>query len=394
MKPNIKDLSKEQFTSYLKERGQPAYRAAQVWQWLYQKRAVSFDEMSNLSGELRRQLAADFTISHPRIARQSESRDGTVKFLFELADGETIESVLIPETKRLTLCISTQVGCGFGCAFCATALLGLKRNLRASEIVDQVLEVSRTLDPHPSLSLEGRGQEGRSLDGRGQGRGISYGVAERRITHVVLMGMGEPLANYAQTLKALEALSNAAWGVGISPRRITLSTVGLVPQIKKLMEETRVNLAISLHAATDKLRGELMPVNRKYSLRQLMDCCRALPIPRRKRITFEYVLLKGVNDSEADARELCRLLSGIRCKVNVIPFNPHPGSSFERPTESDIIRFGEILQQQGFQVNVRRARGDDIQAACGQLRGMGSASVSSERWRAGATPHSVPLTPH
>ena len=339
MKPNIKDLGKEQFTSYLKERGQPSYRAAQVWQWLYQKRAVSFDEMSNLSGELRRQLAADFSISRPRIARRSESRDGTVKFLFELADGETIESVLIPETHRLTLCISTQAGCAYGCAFCATALMGLKRNLRASEIVDQVLESSRALD------------------------------GERRITHVVLMGMGEPLANYAQTVKALEVLTDASWGIGISPRRITLSTVGLVPQIKKLMEETRVNLAISLHAANDELRGELMPVNRKYSLRQLIDCCRSLPIPRRKRITFEYVLLKGVNDSEEQARQLCRLLSGVRCKVNVIPFNPHPGSSFERPGEIAINRFGETLQEQGFQVNVRRPRGDDIQAACGQLQG-------------------------
>jgi len=359
MKPNIKDLSKEQFTSYLRERGQPSYRAAQVWQWLYQKRAVSFDEMSNLSAALRRQLAADFSISRPGIARQSESRDGTIKFLFELADGETIESVLIPEMHRLTLCISTQAGCGFGCAFCATALMGLKRNLRASEIVDQVLEAGRALDSHPSLSLEGREQ----------GRGISYGAGKRRITHVVLMGMGEPLANYAQTVQALESLTDAAWGIGISPRRITLSSVGLVPQIQKLMEETRVNLAISLHAANDELRGELMPVNRRYSLKQLIDCCRSLPIPRRKRITFEYVLLKGVNDFDEDARGLCRLLSGVRCKVNVIPFNPHPGSSFERPGEAAISRFGQILQEQGFQVNVRRPRGDDIQAACGQLQG-------------------------
>ena len=410
MKPNVKDLGKEQFTTYLKERGQPSYRAAQVWQWLYQKRAVSFDEMSNLSGALRRQLAADFSISRPRIARQSESRDGTVKFLFELSDGETIESVLIPEVHRLTLCISTQAGCGFGCAFCATALMGLKRNLRASEIVDQVLEASRTLDSDPSLSRErlcrnsvhgstgsprtdgdtpkfkdlavrsfGKLRTGsEALEGRtancdtiseGQERGITHTARKRRITHVVFMGMGEPLANYAQTVKALEVLTDATWGIGISPRRITLSSVGLVPQIQKLMEETRVNLAISLHASNDEVRGELMPVNRKYSLRQLIDCCRSLPIPRRKRITFEYVLLKGVNDSEEDARELCRLLSGVRCKVNVIPFNPHPGSSFERPGESDINRFGQILLEQGFQVNVRRPRGDDIQAACGQLQG-------------------------
>ena len=339
MQPNVKDLSKEQFTSYLREHNQPSYRAAQVWQWLYQKHAVSFDEMSNLSAELRAQLEREFSISRLHVARQSESRDGTTKFLFELADGETIESVLIPEKDRLTLCVSTQAGCGFGCAFCATALMGLKRNLRASEIVDQVLEASRALE------------------------------GERRITHIVLMGMGEPLANYEQTLIALEVLTNATWGIGISPRRITLSTVGLVPQIKKLMEETRVNLAISLHAATDELRGKLMPVNRKYSLRQLMDCCRALPIPRRKRITFEYVLLRGINDSAEDAQQLCQLLQGIRCKVNVIPFNPHPGSGFEPPVPSAIARFGEILQDHGLQVNVRRPRGDDIQAACGQLQG-------------------------
>ena len=372
MKPNVKDLSKEQFTSYLRERGQPSYRAAQVWQWLYQKRAVSFDEMSNLSGALRRQLAADFSISRPGIARQSESRDGTVKFLFELADGETIESVLIPEMHRLTLCISTQAGCGFGCAFCATALMGLKRNLRASEIVDQVLEAGRALDPSTRApALAGVSRSGFRPTGVLEGAtGSPVGFhGERRITHVVLMGMGEPLANYPQTLIALEVLTNAAWGIGISPRRITLSSVGLVPQIQKLMEETRVNLAISLHAANDELRGELMPVNRRYSLKQLIDCCRSLPIPRRKRITFEYVLLKGVNDSDEDARGLCRLLSGVRCKVNVIPFNPHPDSSFERPGESDINRFGQILLEQGFQVNVRRPRGDDIQAACGQLQG-------------------------
>jgi len=372
MKPNVKDLSKEQFTSYLRERGQPSYRAAQVWQWLYQKRAVSFDEMSNLSAALRRQLAADFSISRPGIARQSESRDGTVKFLFELADGETIESVLIPEMHRLTLCISTQAGCGFGCAFCATALMGLKRNLRASEIVDQVLEASRALDPSTRTpALAGVSRSGFRPTGVLEGAtGSRVGLhGGRRITHVVLMGMGEPLANYTQTVKALEDLTDATWGIGISPRRITLSSVGLVPQIQKLMEETRVNLAISLHAANDELRGELMPVNRRYSLKQLIDCCRSLPIPRRKRITFEYVLLKGVNDSDEDARGLCRLLSGVRCKVNVIPFNPHPDSSFERPGESDINRFGQILLEQGFQVNVRRPRGDDIQAACGQLQG-------------------------
>ena len=350
MKPNIKDLSLQELEARLAQLGQPSYRAKQIWQWLFHKRATSFVEMTNLCASLRGQLDEQFSISRLEIVRKAKSRDGTVKFLFGLGDGENIESVLIPETKRLTLCISTQAGCGFGCAFCATAVLGLKRNLGASEILDQILEVGRALHPHSALSLEGRGQE-------------------RRITHVVLMGMGEPLANYQQTLRALQVMTDTNWGLGFSSRRITLSTVGLVPQIRKLMDETQVNLAISLHAANDTLRGELMPVNRKYSLAELMDCCRALPIPRRKRITFEYVLLRGVNDSIEDARQLCRLLAGIRCKVNVIPFNPHPGSRFQRPAALEVERFQQVLHEHGIQINVRRPRGDDIQAACGQLQG-------------------------
>ena len=322
VKPNIKDLSFNDFEAYLLERKQPAYRARQVWQWLYQKRAISFAEMTNVSGVFREQLAADFSISRLAVERRADSADGTVKFLFRLADDRSVESVLIPETKRLTLCISTQVGCAFGCAFCATALLGLKRNLRASEIIDQILEASRTL------------------------------TEDRQITNVVLMGMGEPLANYAQTVKALRVMTDNSWGIGISPRRITLSTVGLVPQIRKLMDETNVSLAISLHAASDELRSQLMPINRKYSLRQLMDCCRALPIPRRKRITFEYVLLRGV-----------------RCKINLIPFNPHQGSHYQRPETESVEGFQQILSSNGLQVNVLRPRGDDIAAACGQLQG-------------------------
>jgi 23S rRNA (adenine2503-C2)-methyltransferase len=295
--------------------------------------------MTNLSRALREQLEENFTISRLRSLRRAESGDGTVKFLFGLGDGASIESVLIPETRRLTLCISTQAGCGFGCAFCATAVMGLRRSLTAAEIVDQVIEAGRTLGEN------------------------------QRITHVVLMGMGEPLANYAQTSSALEIITDGEWGLGISPRRVTLSTVGLVPQIETLMEQTRVNLAISLHAPTNELRGELMPVNRKYSLEQLLDCCRKLPIPRRKRITFEYVLLGGVNDSELQARQLARLLRDIPSKVNVIPFNPHPGSRFRRPAPEQIERFQNVLRGEGVQINVRRPRGDDIQAACGQLQG-------------------------
>jgi 23S rRNA (adenine2503-C2)-methyltransferase len=339
VKPNIKDLSFKELTAFLVERKHPPYRARQVWQWLFQKRACSFGEMTNLSQDLRDELDKNFSISRHRVLRRAAARDGTVKFLFGLVDDASIESVLIPEARRLTLCISTQVGCGFGCAFCATALMGLKRNMSASEIVDQIIEASRGLD------------------------------GDRRITHVVLMGMGEPLANYAETIRALEIITDGEWGIGISPRRVTLSTVGLVPQIQKLMAETRVNLAISLHAARDEVRGALMPVNRKYSLQQLLDCCRSLPLPRRKRITFEYVLLRGVNDAEQDALQLARLLRGIPSKVNVIPFNPHPGSEFLRPTDAAIERFQDVLHDAGVQVNVRRPRGDDIQAACGQLQG-------------------------
>ena len=339
MKPNIKDLSFKELTAFLSARNHPAYRAKQIWQWLFQKRATAFAEMTNLSRPLREQLEESFIIGRLPTLRRAESRDGTVKFLFGLSDGASIESVLIPETSRLTLCVSTQAGCGFGCAFCATAVLGHKRNLTAGEIVDQVLEAGRTLSD------------------------------ERRITHIVLMGMGEPLANYEQTVRALEIINDGDWGVGISPRRVTLSTVGLVPQIEKLMAETRVNLAVSLHAPNDELRGELMPINRKYSLRQLLDCCRGLPLPRRKRITFEYVLLRGVNDSEEQARELAKRLRGIPSKVNVIPFNPHPGSRYQRPTDEDIARFQNVLHDAGVQINVRRPRGDDIQAACGQLQG-------------------------
>lgn len=341
MKPNIKDLCFKDLVEFLLEHEHPAYRARQICQWLFQKRAISFGEMTNLSASLRAELEQQFAIGRLKTLRRVASRDGTVKFLFGLNDNESIESVLIAESHRLTLCISTQAGCGLGCTFCATAVLGLKRNLTAAEIVDQVIEAARTLGP-------------------GQ-----------RLTHIVLMGMGEPLANYAHVVRALEILTDGDWGVGIAPRRVTLSTVGLVPQIHKLMEETRVNLAISLHAANDELRGQLMPVNRKYPLKQLLDCCRALPLPRRKRITFEYVLLRGVNDSEGDARQLAMLLRGIPSKVNLIPFNPHPGSKYSRPTDQEIGRFQMTLRDAGVQINVRRPRGDDIQAACGQLQGEG-----------------------
>ena len=337
--PDVKELSSKELRDWLLQSRQPAYRAAQIQRWLFQKGITSFTEMTDLSAGLRNLLEREFSISRLKTVRSSSSADGTIKFLFGLADGLTIESVLIPESRRLTLCISTQAGCGFGCDFCATAKIGLKRSLRASEILDQVVEARRSL------------------------------AGDQRITHLVLMGMGEPLANYSQTLKALDMMTDAEVGIGISPRKITVSTVGLVPQMKSLMDETRVNLAISLHATTDELRSQLMPINTKYPLADLIDCCRSLPIPRRRRITFEYVLLRGLNHFLADARRLSQLLQGVRCKINLIPFNPHPGSIYERPTREEIVQFQNALAAKGLQVNVREPRGADIQAACGQLQG-------------------------
>jgi len=363
VKPNIKDLAQEDLVSWLGQRKEPPYRATQIRKWLFQKGALSFSLMSNLSARLRAALEEDYSIGRLTTLRRSLARDGTVKFLFGLSDGLSIESVLIPEGSRLTLCLSTQAGCGFGCAFCATALLGLKRSLMASEIVDQVLEARRSLS------------------------------GAQRLTHVVLMGMGEPLANYEETVKALRILGDADWGVGISSRRITLSTVGLVPQMKKLMEETQVNLAVSLHATTDELRSQLMPINRKYPLAALMECCRSLPLPKRKRITFEYVMLRGVNHSSEDARRLSRLLSGIRAKINLIPFNPHPGSRYQRPEPQEILLFQSELRKRGRQVNVREPRGDDIQAACGQLQGEHKEKDEGERRKDAIHPSSLILHP-
>ena len=333
----VEGLSQPELCAWLDARGLPAYRAEQIRRWVFRKGATSFDAMTDLSGALRQALAGEFVVGSLTVQQSLGSRDGSVKYLFRLGDGSVVETVYIPEPDRATLCVSTQVGCGLGCVFCATARMGLKRNLTQAEIVDQVLEVQR------------RCPEG------------------TRISNLVFMGMGEPLANYDATRGALEAITDARSGMGISPRKITVSTVGLLPQMRRLMEETRVNLAISLHSVRDEVRSELMPVNRKYSVDQLLECCRSLPVPRRKRITFEYLLISGLNDLATDAAELAGKLHGIRCKVNLIPFNPHKGSGYRRPTDHVIERFGETLRARGIQANVRRPRGDDIQAACGQL---------------------------
>ena len=336
MKPNIKDISREELSDWLSQHKEPSYRSDQIRRWLLQKGVFSFSEMTNLSTALRDSMEREFSISRLPILRKSRSRDGTEKFLFDLSDGNSIETVLIPEGDRLTLCLSTQAGCGLGCTFCATAQMGLRRNLKSSEILDQIIEVQA--------------------------------ATGRRLTNLVFMGMGEPLANYEQTLRSLKDITDARSGMGLSPRRVTVSTVGLVPQIRRLIEETSVNLAVSLHATTDTVRSKLMPINRKYNLAELIECCRALPLQRRKRITFEYILIQGINHAPADASRLTSLLKGIRCKINLIPFNPYQNSPYHTPTPAEVEEFKDLLIKRKFQVNVRKSKGQDVQAACGQLQ--------------------------
>jgi 23S rRNA (adenine2503-C2)-methyltransferase len=339
-KINIKSLSPEELKTALLKLGLKNYRAGQILKWLYSNFARSFEEMTNLAKEERILLSRVFSLSPLKIVGTETSEDGTRKFLFELEDGHTVESVLIPDEDRMTLCISSQVGCKQACRFCLTGSGGFTRNLKAHEIADQVLEALRIVK-----------QEG--------ARGIS---------NIVLMGMGEPLDNFKEVLRALEIITSDK-GLGFSTRRVTLSTSGLAPEIAALAKAgVKVNLAVSLNATTDDIRDQLMPVNRRYPISELLRACRHFPLEPRRRITFEYVMLKGVNDSEDDARRLTRLLKGIRCKVNLLPFNPFPGSAFKRPDDAAVRRFQKILLDHHYTAPVRESRGRDISAACGQLR--------------------------
>jgi 23S rRNA (adenine2503-C2)-methyltransferase len=337
---NIKSLTREELRSRLALLGLKHYRADQVLKWIYSGYASSFDDMTNIAKQDRAVLSEVFVIPALTIARTEISSDGTRKFLFRLEDKHTIESVLIPDDDRQTFCISSQVGCRQACRFCLTGSGGFVRDLLACEIADQVLEVSRILK-----------QEGK-----------------RGITNIVLMGMGEPLANLDEVTKALTIITSEP-GLGFSPRRVTVSTDGLVPEIGKLGNSgVKVNLAVSLNATTDEVRDRLMPVNRRYPIKELLDSCRHFPLEPRRRITFEYVLLKGVNDSVEDALRLAKLLRGIKCKVNLIPFNPFPGSEFKRPDDAAVRRFQKVLLDHHYTAPVRESRGRDISAACGQLR--------------------------
>jgi len=335
---DLLDTTPPEIVALVQGWGEPAYRGRQLAAWVFRKGVRDFGAMTNLPKALRDRLAAEATVGVPEVAERQASRDGSQKLVLRLGDRRTVHAVLMPDEDRLTLCVSTQVGCGFACAFCYTGTMGLVRNLTAGEIVGQLFAARGLLAPGA------------------------------RITHVVFMGMGEPLANYAATVKALRILTDPD-GFGFSPRRITVSTVGLVQAIERLARENlRVNLAISLHAATDELRSRLMPVNRGWGLDDLLAACRRFPLPVRQRMTFEYVLLDGVNDTPDQARQLARRLQGIRAKVNLIPFNAWDGSGFRRPPGERIAAFQRILLDAGLTATVRWSKGEDVGAACGQLR--------------------------
>ena len=340
-KVDLKNLAVSELRDLIASLGKEGYRTPQLLKWLHSIGVRSFDEMTNLSKSFREELSQISFISELLPLRTEEAKDGTRKFLFQLDDGNRIESVLIPEKERLTLCVSTQAGCAMGCRFCLTGKKGLKRNLTASEILNQVLAARRALPQETS------------------------------ITNIVLMGMGEPLANYEDTLKALSLLA-CPDAFKVSSRRITLSTVGLVPEIEKLAKEKiTFQLAVSLNASNDETRSRIMPINRRYPLKELLSVCRRFPLKPRTRITFEYVLLEGVNDSLKDAKELVKNLRGIPSKVNLIPLNEAPAIPFKRPSEEKVRAFQEILMGSGLTTIVRASKGSEISAACGQLEARG-----------------------
>jgi 23S rRNA (adenine2503-C2)-methyltransferase len=334
---DLAELERQALEAALEQLGLERFRARQVFRWIYRKGVTAFDEMTDLSRPLRAALAASFTLTTPQVVKRERSVDGTEKLVLRLADGNLIESVFIPDTPAMTFCISTQVGCAMACRFCLTGKMGLVRNLTAGEIVGQVRVLADAL-----------------------------GMLDRRF-NLVLMGMGEPLHNYDETMKALRILADEH-GLAVSPRRVTLSTVGLLSALERLAQEPFMpNLAISLHAPTDAIRGDHVPINKKNGVADIIDACKRFPLKRRSRITFEYVLLAGVNDSPDDAHRLAGLLSGVKSKVNLIPLNAAPGIPFERPSDQTIDRFAQILAGHHLTVSVRKSRGRDIRAACGQL---------------------------
>jgi len=337
-KTDIKELTRDELILWLKDKDIKSYRANQILKWIYLRQADAFDTMTDVKKKIRKQLSQHFTIHRLEKARVETSRDGSKKYLFKLSDGKYVESVLIPEKDHYTLCISTQVGCAQGCLFCLTAKGGFIRNLTKGEIIAQIRDVACDVG------------------------------GSKRLTNIVMMGMGEPLANFSNVVGAINVITDSDIGLGFSSRRLTVSTSGLVSKLSDLGRETTVNLAISLNATENETRDMLMPINRKYPIESLLDACAGYPLMPRRKITFEYILLKGINDSEEDAKRLVKLLRPIRAKINLIPFNTHKKSKFECPEESVILQFKDILKKNNYTAIVRHSKGQDISAACGQLR--------------------------
>jgi 23S rRNA (adenine2503-C2)-methyltransferase len=346
--PNLVGLCRAALAAELAAFGAEPFRARQLWHWIYHRGATDFAAMTSLSKTFRGELAAHYALGRPAVSRALTSVDGTRKWLLRFADGQEVETVHIPEEERGTLCVSSQVGCTLSCTFCHTGTQRLVRNLTTAEIVAQVMIARDALGEWPAPH------------------------DDRQVTNIVLMGMGEPLFNYDNVAEALKIVMDPE-GLAISRRKITLSTAGVVPAIRRCGAEIGVNLAVSLHAVRDDIRDRLVPLNRKYPIAELLDACRSYPgASNARRITFEYVMLKGINDSPAEARELVRLLAGIPAKVNLIPFNPWPGAPYECSSDAAIAAFSDIVFAAGYSAPVRTPRGRDILAACGQLK---SASV-------------------
>ena len=338
--PNLIGMLPSELEDLAVELGASRYRGRQLATWIYRKSVYALDAMSDLPKDFRSALSENRTVTLPDVARVTPSLDGSRKLVFRLEDDSRVSAVIMPDDDRITLCLSTQVGCGYACAFCLTGTMGLERNLTAGEIVGQLLAANAL------LAVEGQ-----------------------RVTHLVFMGMGEPLANFAALVKAVRIFTDAKLGLGYSPRRITVSTVGLVSGIEKLgREDLKVNLAVSLHASSDDVRSQLMPVNKSWNLSALMEAVRKYPLTHRQRVFFEYVMLDGVNDGVEDARRLARLLRGVKAKVNLIPFNDWEGSTFQRPPLPRILAFQSVLLDADITTTVRWSKGEDIGAACGQLR--------------------------
>lgn len=355
-KTNLLNLGIKQLGDFVESLGEPRFRAQQLMQWIHQRRLRDFSEMSNLSKALRERLSECAEIVLPEVILSQASADGTHKWLLKVPGSNAIEMVFIPERERGTLCVSSQVGCALNCSFCSTGKEGFNRNLSLAEIIGQVWLAVDTL-------------------------ATLYPTKKRSVTNVVMMGMGEPLLNYDPVVQAMELMMNDL-AYGLSKHRVTLSTSGVVPAMKRLREESEVALAVSLHAPTDELRDQLVPINKKYPLAELMEVCRNyFPNNSKRMVTFEYVMLEGVNDSLVHAKQLIRLLNNMPCKVNLIPFNPFPNTEYRRSSESTITAFQNRLTAAGINTWVRRTRGGDIDAACGQLAGdFKDKTGRNERW--------------